>query len=188
MRFVRVYTLAGALVNVSEQEVPFEPSFGIAVDDDGSAFVMHEIGLVEDFVPEDLDGNPCSPARHLFARMEREPGVDPARSFRAKPGHVLPAVSDCPTTLEGIKQRLRERGPEGIPAKARAWLTLMLPPAEVDALGIGRGIPLSALKALDDMRTRRDPSVGSRAVVLERRAQEQSDERTEANLKAKGQA
>lgn len=179
MRFVRAYTLVstGELVNVSEQELPFEPSFGISVDGDASLFAMHEIGFVDDFSPEDLDGKPCSPARHLFARMEREPGADPARGFRAKPGRTLPVVSDCPTSLDGIKQRLRERGPEGIPAKARAWLTLMLPPGDVEALGVGKGIPVSALKALDDIRTRRDPSVGSRRVVLERKVQQRAAER-----------
>lgn len=185
MRFVRAFTLlsTGELINISEQEVPFEPSFGISVDGDSGLFEMHEIGLVDDFVPEDIDGKPCTPARHLFARMEREPGAGPARGFRAKPGHTLPTVNDCPTSLDGIRERVRQRGPEGIPVKARAWLALMLPPDEVEALGVGRGIPVSALRALEAVRVRRDPDGGSRLFRLDREAQALSDERTAAALK-----
>jgi hypothetical protein len=180
MRFVRVYTLAasGEVVNVTQQEIPFNHA-GISIP--GVALDMHDLGLVEDFAPTSVSsGEPCTPSAHLFQRLERDPA---SGGFRAKAGHELPPIIDCPVTLEGIKQRLRERGPESIPAKARAWLTLMLPPAEVEALGVGRGIPVSALKALDDMRVRRDPGVGSRRVVLERAARKLSDERTAAALK-----
>lgn len=187
MRFARAYTRSdtGEIVLVIEQETPIVLA-GISPPS-GAPFTLevHDLGLVEDFEPVSLAGGKCSPAAHLFERLDRDPV---GGGFRAKPGHELPPIIDCPATLEGIKQRVRERGSDAIPAKARAWLTLMLPPDEVESLGVWRGVPVSALKALDDMRTRRDPGVGSRRVVLEREAQELSAERTAAALKLKGKA
>lgn len=165
MRFVRYYTRAdtGEIVAVAEQETPFDdaPNFqppGIAIE-------IHDLGLVEDFTPTTLSGERCLPSAHLFERLES----DGAGSWRAKPGHALPPVLDCPATMNGIRQRLRERGAAGLPSKARAWLTLMLPDDEVAALGVTAGISLPALKALDAMRARRDPTVGSRASELDRK-------------------
>ncbi len=192
MRFVRAYTRSdtGDLVNVTEQETLFTTA-GIMLHDVPFALELHDLGLVEDFAPTDPDtGEPCSPSMHLFKRMERSPdAAAPGRAqFREKAGHALPPFIDCPSSLEGIKQRIREGGIEAIPAKARAWLTLMLPSHQVAELGVGRGIPVSALMALDEMRQRRDPSVGSRRVRYEREAQEISDERTAAALKRRGVA
>lgn len=180
MRFVRYFTRrdTGEIVAVAEQETPFSESGGFfraSVEIDA-----HDLGLVEDFNPVSLRGEPCLPSAHIFERIERD-----GQGTRAKAGHELPPVIDCPTSLAGIKQRLRERGVEGIPAKARAWLTLMLPPEQADELGVGRGISVAVLKSLDAMRRRRDPSVGSRAILLERAAQARSDEVAAAHLRTR---
>lgn len=157
MRFVRAYYRNGVCIAVAEQETPFLHS-SIADADEV------DIGLVEDFDPQGR-----APSARLFDCLNA--------------GEPLPAaVIDCPPSIEGIEQRLRERGPRGIPSKARAWLTLMLHSDESAALGIDSDIPLSALKALDNMRTRRDPHVGSRLFVLERQAQQQSDTRSKVAL------
>jgi hypothetical protein len=186
MRFAQAHSVNGVIFNITVQEVPFQLPAVSMFDAQGLplAVVVVECGLFEDFEPRDLNGSRCSPARHLFQRIER----DSAGGIRAKVGHELPPILDCPTTLEGIKARIRERGPDSIPAKARAWLTLMLPPDQVEAMGVGRGIPISALKALDDMRARRDPSVGSRRVRYDREAQRISDERTAASMARGGEA
>lgn len=186
MRFVRAYTRRadGALIAVMEQETPFEPQQGMEASE--GELDVHDVGLAEDFEPIDPETEqPCSPARHLYARMERAPSAEPARGFRARPGLTLPPMLDCPCTLDGLRQRVRERGPAGLPAKARAWLALMLPPAESEALGVGHGIPISALRALDAQRQRRDPVAGSRMFVLERAAQERSDRHAASHLKAR---
>lgn len=177
VRFARAFTFNGNLVCVLEQEVPFEPQQGVLVD--GVPLDGHDIGLVEDFEPTDPENGDarCTPARHLFARMESSGGT-----VRVKPGHSLPPIIDCPCTLEGIRDRVRAKGPAGVPTKARAWLTLLLPPDEVRALGIGDDIPVSALIALESMRVRRDPRGGSRVGLLERQAQRASDERTRLHL------
>jgi hypothetical protein len=185
MRFVRAFVRGdtGEIIAVGESETPIE-NMGVSklVPIDGGPEIpvlMREIGLAEDFDPVDLEGKPCSPARHIFLRIEQ----DGAGGQRAKAGQELPPILDCPTSMDGIRARVSERGAAGVPVKARAWLTLMLPPEEVDALGVSQGIPLSALKALDAMRVRRDPRVGSRREVLEREAQRLSDERAAAQLR-----
>ncbi len=185
MRFVRAYTdPSGEVVFVLEQEVPFLDGHKVTIitaDKVATELQAHELGLAEDFTPTDAEtGAPCKPAAHIFLRIARDRA---SGAFTAKPGHELPAFLDCPTSLGGIKARLAARGPDSISAKARAWLALMLPPDQVEAMGIGRGIPISTLKALDEMRQRRDPSVGSRRVRYEREAQALSDERTAAALK-----
>lgn len=146
MRFVRAYYRAGVCVAVAEQETPFTMPAVLDADE-------VEVGLVEDFDPQG-----AAPSKRLFECMSQ--------------GTPLPAaVIDCPTSLDGIRQRVRERGPQAVPTKARAWLTYMVP-EDAKQMNLHRGIPVSALKALDDMRVRRDPHVGSRRVNFERAVQE----------------
>lgn len=201
MRFVRIYTRSdtGEVTGVCEQETPFNPRAGISSSEEVE---MHELGLVEDFDPKcAITGARCSPARHLHQRIERAPSaiqaiaaararspnadlpIDPTATalseFRVKPeqAHDFPEVMDIPTTLDGIKQRLRVKGPQSVSPKARAWLTLMLPPHEVEAMGIARGVPIAAVKASESLRTRRDINGGSRQAFLERAAQVQHEAR-----------
>jgi hypothetical protein len=186
MRFVRVYTRTdtGEIILVAEQELPFAKGAGLQVRHEADPplyeIEMHELGLADHFTPTTLEGAPCNPAHHLRLRIERVPDTAdhaaedlthvPMTRFRAIAGHedAVPEFMDVPTTLEGCKAKLRARGGAGcLHPKARAWLALMLPPHEVEALGVHR-TPLTALKALDDMRFRRDPSVGSRRGYYER--------------------
>lgn len=170
MRFARYWVSdsTGEILAVLEQEMPFDDATELCpCNPDGSPHPVtaFDLGLVEHFEPVGLQGEPVNCAGHLFQRLDHERG----RGARAKPGTALPPIVDCPATLGGIRERVRQRGPGGLPAKARAWLTLMLPPADVAALGIARGLPVSALKALDAMRSGRDKSAPSKGTVLERR-------------------
>jgi hypothetical protein len=190
VRFARAYLRAdnGELIAIGESEIPSDhvPAMRLVPNDGGPEIqvVVEELGLVDDFDPVELDGTACSPSRHLFLRVER----DPAGGFRSKGGHELPPILDCPCTLEGLRQRLRERGLAGVPMKARAWLANVLPAHHVDALGLARGLPISALKAAEAIRNRRDPHAGSRMVVLERAAQEQADAHAASNLRSRRRA
>jgi hypothetical protein len=67
--------------------------------------------------------------------------------------------------------------------KARAWLANVMAPDLVAALGIGRGLPISAMKAAEQLRNQKDPAGGSRMAYLERIAQQESDRRA-ATMKA----
>lgn len=184
MRFLRVYTRkdTGEIVAVFERDSPFiGHECEMTHRGDGTApFELEEFGAVaEDFVPEtaeygvNREMQPMSPARHLFERMRHEGGG----VFSAKPGQSMPALLDCPSTLDTIKARLRAQGPQAVPVKVRAWLANILPRDQVAALGIGRGLPISAMKAAEAVRNRRDPAGGSRLEHLERVAQRQSDAR-----------
>lgn len=176
MRFARYWCHrdTGEVLAVLEQETPFEGGEIIARLPDGTIVPVasYDLGLVEDFVPTTLEGESCSPAQHLYQRVLHR---DDLGTLHVHPGETLPEMHDCPATAEGIRQRLRERGLQGLPAKGRAWLAFMLPPREVEALGVASGIPLSVFKALDTMRSRRDAQYGSRREILERMAQERSD-------------
>lgn len=167
-----------------EQETPFDGGDLIARNADGTVIptVAHDLGLVEDFSPTTLTGETCSPAHHLYQRTLHRDG---AGNLRWHPDAASQVVLDCPATVEGIKQRLRERGLEGIPAKARAWLTLMLPPEQSRGLGIDGGISVAVLKSMDGIRTRRDPNAGSKLVPLLREAQTRSDRDAQIRLQAR---
>lgn len=196
MMFVRVALdhTAGEVLAVAQQDTPFES--GGLVHCVGHDCEMVDLGAVDEHPWTDPDtGAPCSPSAHLYHRL-RLARVKPrdVKEGRASPElHVegldglasvagVRRIHDCPCTVDGIKQRLRARGPGVLGAKVRAWLYLVLDPAEVAAMGLNRGIPVSALKALDSMRTARDPQVGSRAFVLERLAQGKSDRRAAQHL------
>ena len=176
MRFVRYccHRDTGEILAVFEQETLFDEMTITIRTADGAVvpLAVHDLGLVDDFLPCTLEGNPCSPAHHLYQRALHR---DEFGKLHVTPGAELPALHDCPATSKGIQQRLRERGVEGIPVKARAWLAFMLPPREVEALGVGGGVPVSVFKAFDSLRARRDPGYASRRFLLERIAQERSD-------------
>lgn len=166
MSFVRVFIgrTSNAVRHVAEQDVPFAGA-GHVVSDSKEPLDAIDLGFVEHRDWIDLEGNPTCAAHHIFLRLEKN--------------HAgMPSIHDCPCTIGGIKQRLREQGPAGIPTKARAWLAAVLPEDQVRALGIGDGIPLSVLAAAEALRQRRDPNGGDRLMVLQRRIQQRSDARS----------
>lgn len=124
---------------------------------------MVEVGLMDDFGPNP----PSDPGTHIWQRLEYD-----GAKFRAKAGQELPPIIDCPTSIEGIKRSVDERGPDAIPKRARAWLTFMLPPDEVETLGIAADVTADDLIEMDIIRSRRDPAVGSRRATIERRERE----------------
>jgi hypothetical protein len=156
--------------HVQAQSVPFRSAAPIF--DSSEELEVVEVGYAEEHDWKDLEGKPASAAKHVFLRLEND-------------HEDMPTIHDCPCTLEGIKARLREKGPAGIPIKARAWLANILPPAHVDATGIGRGIPISARKAAEATRNRQDPTGGSRMPQLERIAQAQADSHARGMMKAR---
>jgi hypothetical protein len=187
VRFVRAFTCpeTGALEHVLEREVPFPeetPIHAIEILADNSHkrrdFVVHELGVAEHFEAlHAITGAPCSPAAHLFQRLEAvlapdlAPGAVGLRRFRPKAGHELaiPVFHDVPTTLEGILARLRAGGPTAVHERVGHWLHFMgvLSDEEMDAAGL-RAIPLAVALEFDAMRLRRSPSVGSRAETFKR--------------------
>lgn len=182
MRYVRAYTLAstGQLVNVSEQEHPFD-TFAITVAESPGSLELHELGLAEHFDPIDLQGARCSPSRHLFLRMEHVADLPPsilgAARFRAMVGREaeVPVFHDVPTTIEGIKSLARAKGPAAIPERVANWLEFMgaLSGDEMDAAGLPR-LTVTRAAEFDAMRRARDPSVGSRLETFKRRIRERA--------------
>lgn len=171
MRFVRAYIgkTSGELRHLAEHECPFERD-NFVHGDSSEELVEVDYGLVEHFEPTTLDGKPCSPARHLFLRMEH----DGKGGIRAKAGHTLPQLHDCPASLKAIEARLADKG-RPLHPRALAWLALMLPEEKAAALGLHDAADhLDLLLELDAMRTARDRHVGSRAAVLKRRALERA--------------
>jgi hypothetical protein len=171
MRFVRVTygKTSGQVYAVFEQDTPF--TSGGSARPDGEECETVDLGLVEEQAWTDLDGGPCGPTLHILRRIEA--------GFH----HGVERVHDCPCTLDGIRARLRAKGPAGIPVKARAWLANILREDHAAAMGIGRGLPVSALKAAEALRNRRDPMGGSRMVYLEAIAQRQADAHAGARLR-----
>lgn len=169
MRFVRVVVshTQNRVVAVLEQDTPFVRG-GTAVIA-GEDCETIDLGVVEDQAWTRLDGTPCGVTRHLLERLES--GSPDVRR-----------IHDAPCTVEGIKACLRARGPAGIPIKVRAWLATVLPPDQVRALGIARGIPVAALKSCDAIRAARDPDGGSRRAYFERITHQQSERRAAKSL------
>lgn len=161
MRFVRVVVshTQNRVVAVLEQDTPFVRGGTAAIADEDCETI--DLGVVEDQPWTRLDGTPCGVARHILERLES--GAPDVRR-----------IHDAPCTLDGVRARLRERGPAGIPVKVRAWLATTLPPDEVRALGIARGIPVAALKSCDAIRAARDPAGGSRQAYFERITHQQA--------------
>lgn len=166
MRFVRasVSHTTNRVVGVVEQDTPFTSAEAGVVTIAGEECETTDLGVVEDQKWTDRDGKPCGLTQHILERLESgDAGIQ--------------RLHDVPCTLDGIRARLRERGPAGIPVRVRAWLATVLPSDQVDALGIARGLPISALKACEAIRTRRDPHGGSRMAYFELVAQCQHETR-----------
>lgn len=165
MRFVRV-TIShtqNRVIAVTEQDVPF--GHGGAITVIGEECETIDLGVVEECHWTDLAGHPCTPSRHVYVRLE----IDHAG---------MPKIHDVPCTVGGIKDRLRAGGLQAVPIKVRAWLATVLPPDQVAALGIGRGLPISALKACEAIRVGRDPAEGSRMAYFEAIAHRQAVRRS----------
>jgi hypothetical protein len=182
MRFVRVTVshTQNLIVGAVEQDTPFEREDGGRVQiwreiDDvmvPEECEVMDLGVVEEQAWTNREGKPCRVTEHILERLESgDAGIE--------------KLHDCPCTHEGIKARLRARGPDGIPVKVRAWLANVLPPDLVDAIGIGRGLPISAMRAAEALRNRRDPKGGSRMEVLDRIAQKQANSHSAARLRAR---
>ena len=161
MRFVRVVVshTQNRVVAVLEQDTPFVRGGSAAIA--GEDCETFDLGVVEDQAWTRLDGTPCGATRHLLERLES--GSPDVRR-----------IHDAPCTVDGIKVRLRERGPAGIPIKVRAWLATVLPADQVAAMGLARGVPIAALKACETLRAARDPEGGARAGYFEAIAARQS--------------
>lgn len=191
MRFVRVYLAArdypaltppisaGDVLGVLEQETPFEHA---TLTLDGIELDVLDWGAVADFEPRTPSGERCSPAHHIRKRLGQRGAVRP--EFAA----AMPTRYDCPASLEGIKAKLRAGGPTSIPSPVRAWLVTMLPRDTVNAMGIARGIPISALRAVSAARARRDPNAGSSLFVMERTVQGRIDEQIARRAASRSEA
>lgn len=162
---------------VMTQDQPFERGM---VKAEGEECEIFDLGVVEDHDWRDRDGNACSPHRHLLDRLE-DGGFSAAALKAQRIGarverlgsHPLAAVLgvrrilDCPCSIATLKDRLRARGPDGLPITVRAWLANILPSDQVAEFGIGRGVPISARKSAELLRNKRDPLSGSQIPRLE---------------------
>lgn len=175
MRFVRVThsRTRGIAIAVFEQDTPFINGGHARVQ--GEVCETIDLGVAEEQPWTDLDGSPCGPSLHILKRLE------------AGLPHGVARLHDCPCTLDGIRARLRQRGSAGVPTKVRAWLANILPDDQVAAMGLARGLPISALRAAESLRNRRDPDAGSRLKHLEGIAQRQADAHAQSRLRKRKQ-
>lgn len=178
MRFVRILMSSARAEPMAAmvQDTPFDRAC-VTFDVPCETF---DLGIVDETKWVSIDGTPCSAAQYFVQRVEKHPLADThpdAPKIRIKPEFAgdVNCAPGAPCTVAGIKQRLRERGPSGLPANVRAWLTAILPDDQVRALGIASGVPISTLIAAEMLRERRDPSGGSRVYVLQRKAQHRAD-------------
>jgi hypothetical protein len=186
VRFVRAFTCpeTGALEHVLEREVPFPEDTPIHAHRNPADnthkrrdFVVHELGVAEHFdACHPITGAPCTPAAHLFQRLEAVPALELADGavglgrFRPKAGaDAIPTFHQVPTSLPGILGRIRAGGSAAVHERVGYWLHFMgvLTAEQMAAAGI-RPIPLSVAMEFDAMRLARDPSVGSRAEIFKR--------------------
>lgn len=170
MRFVRcvVSHSQNRIIAVFEQDVPFLK--GGSCEIVGEECETYDLGAVEDQAWTDAEGKPCSLTRHVLEKLES-----------GNAGIVR--LHDAPCTIEGIRARLRARGPAGLPVKLRAWLAATLPADQVRQLGIARGIPVGTLKACEAIRAARDPAGGSKVPYFERITHAQAVRRSEGELR-----
>jgi hypothetical protein len=191
--FVRLYIgrNSGEIRHVVEQDTPFIGA-GPALHDSVEPLEAVDLGFAEEHPWTKPDGEPCPASMHFWRRLGHMK-LDRAREELARgTGATFPRVHDCPCSEEGIAARLRAKGPAGLPVKARAWLANVMNPEKVAAWGIARGIPLSAIKAAEAARVRRDPASGSRVHLIERRvhvfAASQAKSRAKRARKAQARA
>src|SRR5260221_10085704 len=180
---------------VLAQDVPFERGM---ISAEGEVCEIFDLGVVEDHAWTDRNGATCSVSRHIHERLEDagtrardllERRVSAELHVEGLDGLAalldVRRILDAPCTIETIKDRLRARGLAGIPVVVRAWLATVLPDHHVDAMGVARGVSISAMKAAERLRNKRDPLSGSRLQLLERIAQRQSDAHAAARLRRK---
>lgn len=182
MSFIRGFVgrISNQVQHVIESEIPFADAGPVIRvlnergEPVGEELEARDLGWMEPALDQyqTIDGKPCSVARHVFDRIKGRPA--PSRGELASGGD-LPPFHDCPCSMNGVKDLLRAKGPAAIPTKVRAWLANLLPPDQVAAMGLGRGLPIAVLKAVETLRNKRDPAGGSRMFVLERKAQQQAD-------------
>jgi hypothetical protein len=92
-----------------------------------------------------------------------------------------PTRLDQVCTFTAITEASRRGAP--VHAQVEAWLRTVLDNDTCNGMGLRRSIPISAIKALEQVRVARlGMPAASRAAVLERRAQEQSDTRNAASM------
>lgn len=164
MSFVRVFVgrKSNQVRGVYTQDVPFEDG-QIAYPLDEEVDVV-DLGFAMPHDWKDLEGNPCSPAKHFHQRLERDHSD-------------MPKIHDAPCSMQALEAQIREKGVKSVPGVVRGWLAFALPPDRVEALGLATSYPISVYKAAEALRRRMDPGGGSRRLILERVAQELSDKR-----------
>lgn len=191
MRFVRIFAApaSGEPVHVLVSETPVLQKFiGLrpppATDSSGMTGQLEltkiegiDLGLVDEFDPVALDGSACSHASHIFQRIEKHPLADThpdAPKVRFKPEHKdVPRVHFCPCDKAGIEAHLKANGHDRLSSTAHAWLATILPPHEAKRLGLGRGVQLAHIKALE--KARRGQVDGGRVFNFEREIQQRAD-------------
>jgi hypothetical protein len=75
---------------------------------------MRELGFAEDHDWTDLEGKPCSPARHITCGCVTTGTTE------------LPRIHDCPTSLEASRRGFAKRGLAGLHGRVRAYLANIL--------------------------------------------------------------
>lgn len=187
MRFVRVFlNAAGEPAHVTEHEGPIITRPLV----DGAPLPFVDFGLVHDFDPTDLDGQPCSPARALFVRMEKHPHADShpdAPKVRLKPAHagyVWQVFAPC--CLATLEAHVRSQGADRLPSVAKAWLAWISPAEQMQRMGLPATVPIAVAKALE--RQRRGQDAGNVIAQLDRAAQKLSDERSARHLAVRQRA
>lgn len=173
---------SGLVSHVTEERMISER--GVHITDSAGDLQVLDAGFVLDHEWTTSEGEPTTPAHHVWLRLSHQgqPALTFQQAIDVLRGHPeMPKIHACPCTLEGVRAHVRAKGHNVLPAVVRAWLTHTLPPDDIEALGVWRGIPVSALKAVDWIRCKRDARAGSVRVNLERIVQERIDARLEAH-------
>jgi hypothetical protein len=158
-----------AVAAVVRSDTPFNAAFPPFAADD------HHIAYLGAFADE----APPVPLWTEWLRSSVSVGTDGAVTIA--PGG--PTRLDEACTFEAITDASRRGAP--VHVQIEAWLRTILPSDDCDAMGLRRSIPISAIKALERVRVARlGMPYASRAAVLERKAQEQSDRQNAANMAA----
>lgn len=187
MIFVRVLINKATreIEHVMAQDWPFEGWQLIGVE--GTVYDVADVGMLEELKPEPLTaGAPRTASQHVWDRVRglKNADLESTRKFlREHP--EMPRLHEVPCTRAGIKALMCEKGREHVSVKVRAWLANILPEHQVAEMGLQRGIPISAMKAVEAIRNRRDPHGGSRMPQLEAKAQQLSNERAAGALRAR---
>lgn len=193
MRFIKAFTHqeTGELRHVRTSDLPFDeddPPIHEIGPSGRLEFDVHELGAAEHFAPAHAEtGARCSPAAHLFQRLEAIPGAPLElrgwARFRVRAGcepHV-PAFHDVPTTLEGLRAHLRRKGLGAVPERVAHWLEFVgaLSGDEMLAHGLPR-ITIARAAEFDAIWLARHPSAGSRLEVFKRQIRERATLRAAA--------